>query len=705
MTTIRAVPVLLAALLCAPAPAAASDGPDAERLLASPAGDVPGTIAGFRRISTFRQDFAIRFLFAREGADPTGANVLEVLLTRRDDTRPAFRRTRSYDVSFRGPMVDGEPAPEARPLVDAVVQAVTRNDTGDSAIEDAPFVEKPDSPELAAWTVFNRVTVDAGLLMVAAFLALLPVLARRLWGDLRSGLGRGAWLVAGLAAAGLTLRLALPHVTVMYYMGYRLAHVAATMDDVTKYGPAALALYHLLFLATGTSHLAMAWLNSVAGGLLPIPLAALVLRCGAGRTAAIAVAAFAALTPLFVRDATTESLLVPATLWMVAGLAVAARARATRSPSDLSIALLLLTLATWARPEAVLLVPLTAALLAWQWPADAGRLPRWTLVAWAVAAALLAARIAHLAVAIGIERARGNSPVLADADALLALPAEHLARNLAFWPSMYPAGLTVLAALGLVAGGGHRALRTLAALAAAAAWLTVSFLDLPYVSLPRVQSPGLLLVTVAAAWGAEGVAQRLWKPGFWTTARRILLGICAACLLASMAETVPALWQRTNADDEEDLLRDAVVALPDGPAVLVRRSYDDQPVERIHLFYPDYVFEPPARDGVVVGPDRFETMAPSSRPAFFLLGTRCYLRQCGAEGMHPACTRMIDRWRLEPVIEREVPVRRIDTGRPVRPDQDLDFPWCISATGSMKLGLYRIAGPRSRDLRPRTSDL
>jgi len=237
---------------------------------------------------------------------------------------------------------------------------------------------------------------------------------------------------------------------------------------------------------------------------------------------------------------------------------------------------------------------------------------------------------------------------------------------------------------------GPRRRRGLVLVGLAVAWLAVSLVDLPHVSLPRVQVPGLFFLALSAAFGLES-AWELRGRGVPGRSVRLVLGLSTTvALAASLPFSGAAFDERTNADDEEDLLRDAFDALPAAPVVFVRRSYDDQPVERLHLHYPDYRLRPPFRDDLVIGPDRLGMTDPAGRAVYFYLGTRCYLRECGQSGMHPSCRRMMEHYRLEPVLERTVPVRRVDLDRKVRPDQDLDFPWCVAADREMRLGLYRV---------------
>lgn len=689
--------VVLLGTLAVACPARAQGTDLAASLLRDEAGRVPEDLAGLRLVSA-RQDEAIHYVFTLDPARPSGENLVELTLVPRDEARPALARSPSFNIEYRGPTVGGRPAPAVRPLADAVVAAVIRNDPGGLLIAPPKPKALGEGGEVPAHVALaDRASAVAGLALVVLFLLCLPWTMRRLASDLRVGLAgeardavrlaaRVAWVAV---ACGLALRLVLPHLPVMYYMGYHLADTAARLEGIPKYGPGALALYHLVFRVTGTDHVAMMVANSVVGSLTPLAGGALLARVGVRGWGVAGGIALLALTPLFVRDATTESLLVPTTLWVLAGLALFLRAREDGRPSSMSLALVHLVLAMLSRPEAVVLVPLCAGLLlpfASRGPGKARPRTLVRLAPWAAAVGVLAIRAAQLSVALEVEFARGNNPVLRDPAGLLSLLPDLWRRNVLLWPSLFPAGVTALAAAGLVLGP-RRAVAG-ALLAAAVAWIAVSLVDLPYVSVARVQVPGATFCTLAAGVGVAGVHRLLSR-----TPRPLAGGAIAGLILVAgtMAWTVAGLWQPVNADDEERLLRDARDAVPaDQPFILVRRGFDDEPVERLHLHYPDYWFEPPARDGLAVGPDWFDRTDTAGRPAFFLFGTRCYMRRCGEAGIHPACQRMRERYRLEPVIERTVPVRDLPVDRGRRPDQDLDFPWCLAARGQMTIGLYRV---------------
>jgi len=662
----------------------------ASDLLRDESGRIPEEMTGFRLISA-RQDEAIHLVFTLDPARPAGENLVEFTLTPRDPNRPAVARSRSFNIEYRGPMVGGRPAPAVAPLVEAVVAAIERNDPGGLLIAPPKPAALGEGAQVPLITeLADRASAWAGLLLVLAFLLCLPWTVRGVGSDLRAGLARmdaggrnlAAWTASISAVCGLLVRLLAPHRPVMYYMGYHLADTAARLEGIPKYGSGALAFYHLLFRVTGTDHLAMMYANSVLGAGIPLVAGALLARVGASAWSVAGAVSLLAWTPVFIRDATTESLLVPATLWMLSGIVLFLRAREDRKTSTLALSILHLLLAMYSRPEAVVLVPVCAGLFALF--ARNGERERPSLWPWALAALFLVVRLAQLAVSLQVEFSRGNNPVLRDVEALAGLLPDLWRRNLVFWPDLFPAGVTLLGVVGVLSG--PRRWVAIALLAAALLWLGVSLVDLPYVSIPRVQVPGALFWTLGAGIGFGAIASRF-------RGRRILGLVGSGILAANLVWTVPGLWAPTNADDEEQLLRDARRLLPaDEPFILVRRGYDDQPVERLHLYYPDYWFEPPMRPGLAVGPDWFRKTDVAGRTAYFLLGTRCYMRPCGETSIHPACRRMLESYRLEPLVERTVPVRRLPVDRAVRPDQDLDFPWCLSERDEMKIGLYKVVG-------------
>lgn len=676
----------------------ACGAPDPGDLIVQPDGRRLESVAGWE-LRDIRTDAAVHFLYAPATPETAARGTIELRLSPRDDDRQALARTRSLDVDYIGPLTDGRPPPDVAPLIDAFLETVAANDDGVLRLpRSASRPATLDAMPRGGARVVDRLSAGAGIGLVVLFLLALPWTVRALGRDLARWNRRTLLILLGIGAAAVLLRLLLPNRPVMHYMGYRLVQVAAHLDPVPKYGPGALGLLHLLFRITGPDHGTAILLHKVLGGLAVPVSAALLGALGAPRRAVLLGALLTAFTPLLVKDATTESLGVATLLWTLAGLALTARARASASLSTAALACLHLALAVLSRPEAIAVVPLAAAA-AWAWtpaprarPAPrqgSGRLAGWIPLAIG-AAALLALRIAQAGLAVGDELSRGNTPDLATWAGMSALLTGTFLRNAAFWPSLFPTVVTVgaLAAPFLV-GRGERA-PVLILAGTGLAWIALAQLDLPYVSIPRVQAPGLAFVTLAGAWGLSVPAGK-WPVRTKGAVRVIGAVIGIASLAASLAITVPPLWARSNADDEETLLQDALAALPAGPVTIVRRSYTDPPREPGHLDWPDYRFQPPSRNDRVLGIGTFLAEPRFDLPVYFLGGVRCHLRACGEPGPHPSCLRMGDRFSLEPVLQREVPLRRLPIDRKSLHEwADLDFGWCFSGPGPLRIGLYRV---------------
>ncbi len=676
----------------------ACGAPDPGDLIARADGSRLEAVAGWR-LRDIRADRAIHFLYAPANHTTEALGTIELRVTQRDDTQPAFARTLSLDVHYVGPRIDGLPPNDVTPLIDTFIETVRANDRGNlqlpQATHQATTLDAP--PEGAAW-IIDRLSAGLGIALVIAFLLTLPWTGRELGASLAPNDRRMLLILLGITAAAIALRLVLPSRPVMHYMGYRLVQVAAALDPVPKYGPGALGLFHMLFYLTGPSHGALIVLNKVLGGLVVTAGAALMGAMGAPRRAVLLGALLTACTPLLVKDATSESLGVPTLLWTVVGLALAARARATSSLPIAALALIHLALAVLSRPEAILLVPLAAAAT-WTWsPAPVsrrtarttpGKTAGWIALA-VTTIAILGVRIAQTSLAVGDELSRGNTPQLATWAGMHAVVTGTILRNAAFWPSLFSTVVTVgaLAAPFLVTRRERGPVLVLLILGIS--WIALSQLDLPYVSIPRVQAPGLALLSLAGAWGLSVPAGR-WAARMKGMVRAVGTVIGVAVLVYSMAITVPTLWAQSNADDEEAFLQDAIAALPATPVTIVRRAYVDPPREPAHMDWPDYRFEPPFREDRVISVGEFLAEPAFDRPVYFLGGVRCHLRACGEYGTHPACLRMAERFRMEPVLERNVPLRRLPIDRhPQHKLADLDFGWCFSGPGPFRIGLYRV---------------
>ena len=571
-----------------------------------------------------------------------------------------------------------------------------------SAAAARPPVDAPDRP-LVPKTAQGSVSVHLSLWLIVLFLLSLPLAlvqsARDLWAAGDARFWRALWVIVGL---GLLLRLIVPHDLVMHYMGYWVTHLAATFEELPKYGPSAFVLYHLLFEVVAPSHQALMTLNSVLAGLTPLVAAWILLQLGLPRLTTLAGAALVASLPVFIKDANSESILVPTVLWTLLALGTTLAFLRTGRWWWLLIALVNLILAMMARPEALLLAPLTvAALAAFAWP-ERPRLP--LLVAAGVALLAVASlRGMELVTQMTEQFDRGNTThLLAGGGELLRMYLWEglIIKNGALWPSIFPVAVSLLALFSFFGAAGRARWISLALAGLGLLWIMASRTDLPYVSVARIQVPGMLLITLSAAIGAGA----LWshqKARLAAGPRRTVLLVFQLLLLAlNLIATVPSLWVRTNAHDEEALLEDTLAALPDEPVALLYRAWGAEPREKGHHQIPRYAFQPPRRaDQLWNIPEWIEGLRPS-RPTYALLGTRCYMRDCGARGVHPACAALRERFELQPVIERHVPPRDFPTPsfheeEIAHPDmiQDLDFPWCLPRDG-MLIGLYRVLGER-----------
>ncbi|MGM0578094.1 MAG: hypothetical protein ACQEXJ_20385 [Myxococcota bacterium] len=182
------------------------------------------------------------------------------------------------------------------------------------------------------------------------------------------------------------------------------------------------------------------YVNSLLGALLPPVAAGVMVRLGAGAVGAGGAAVLVALVPVFIHDATTESLLVPMTLWMWMGILAGLDARRTGRRLDHAMAALFLVLAVMSRPEAVALVPLSLGALVLVAPRRAEPAPRSKVVmaTWVAALALLALRVVHLRLSVRADIELGGAPVVPDVEFLAGLPGQLLCHNVLFDPSRFP---------------------------------------------------------------------------------------------------------------------------------------------------------------------------------------------------------------------------------------------------------------------------
>lgn len=592
----------------------------------------------------------------------------------------------------------------------------------------------------------------AALVCVAASL---PALALALRG-LRRAPRPWRQALFGLTFLGFVLRAFTPERWVMFYTGYELLDAAVLLEEnsplLAKYGEATFIVHNLarqFARPLGFSDFdTWVWVNRLHGAAI-IPLAAALTRATGGTWRAAAITAGAiATTPLLIRDAATESQLVMVTAWLVGGAtlwaralggwALGARALGARTLGSNTLAMktsasippavgavALFGAALNGRPEALVLVPVLLLVLAWLVRASArqARAP----IAVTVLLLLVCAGLRgwQLKAGLATQAGLGNTPKLFEVGpitlAITALTDGVFRKSLLLLPEWTPALLPIFAASGLWARRAHG--RT-DARRATAAWLLFAFLiqsvatlDLPWLSLSRVQAPALVWAAIACGIGADRhLTQATKRLATWLGQgtsdevhhRRALRGLSVAGLMLwslSITLTMPALSRTTVADTEHELIRFAYDHLQPGET-LAYRSWDDAPDERLHLHFPRQARPRHTQITHLDGVEAARRLDPRRR-TLVLLGTRCHMRRCDAPSEHPACVRIRKRYKLIPLMEREVRPQSGPLPWPFEPAAlaeapglipELDFPWCVRA-GALRVGVYAINGnaPLKRD--------
>ncbi len=566
------------------------------------------------------------------------------------------------------------------------------------------------APDLASFDEPLR-TVTWGLL--ACFAASLPVVLitalHNLWRGPRQAprwSRDGRPVVAAALCAGLVARLFVPSRLVMHYMGYELLEQARVLGTTPKYGPASFQLQHVIMQVLEPTHQAVIIGHRLMSACIAIMCTAWVLRLGFSGRSVVWTAVLTALTPLLVHDAATESLLVEATLWATGAAWLLSRFLRSGAVIDGLLMVIWSLLAMLARPEMLVTVPLLLAATVWL--ADRPLKLRWPLIGVLVGAAAMVLwwRIEQMSAALVIERARGNTPRVFQ-EGHLALAGQLLRnawwdKNGLLWPRIFPAVTTFAIVTGLLLATAAARRRMLVLAALTLAWLLPTALDLPYVSVTRVQAPAMLLASVTAGVAmavVHGCLHAIWPRSKLTTVGILIGGLW----LATAALTVPALWRTGPPHIEEITMRAAAAALPDGRATIVARSHDDLPDERVHLAMPKRSWGQQKRVGRLGWLLNGKLRPSKSSPVYAWLGTRCFMRPCSEKAEHPACARIRRRFQLQPIVTSPVAVQddtipsAFGRQRPRHPGAvaDLDFPWCFTQQ-AMTIGLYRVVAPSKR---------
>ena len=531
------------------------------------------------------------------------------------------------------------------------------------------------------------------LLLLALALVSLPLALRLAWRTFPPGDSTRTILVAATVAAAIARWLIAPLWIVTMYIGYLLTEQSIALTTQSHYGIASQALYHALFGFLPHDHRVLMWANSVCG-VLAVPLwAAVGARLLGDRRIGAALALLLALTPLFIKNDNSDANQVPSLLWLAAGLVLWLEYQERGAREALVPSLVLLTLAAIGRPELPLLVPIVAAAVALGSPTPSRLRDPALWVGLAIAIALATPHLIHVAHATRSLSDRESLPAFTGGHygALLSLL---WSRNTVLTADLYPIALLPLSAASLYAETPARLRAVLLLMATAVIAIALYGFDLCRANMARVHVPGAIVVSMLAAAGFL----RAWDALSRTPSPALARGTLIAAIVASAVPTAIALWTPTNEQTEERTIRRAVAALAarsdshqSGSYTLVRfaridRNRQSPGSDFTHHHFPDYLVRPPAGQAIVASITDWIGEPDFSKPAFFYLGTRCYaeFRTDGTpppsgDALQPACARMRERFRLEPVFEEDA----VNHG-----DVWLEY---HGDAPRLKLGLYRIS--------------
>lgn len=535
-----------------------------------------------------------------------------------------------------------------------------------------------DVPPLTAW---DRLNLGLAAAVLGALLVLGPVHLGR-----RPRAERRLWLAA--FALALLARALWPHRLVAVYFAYEWFAHAHFHDALPRYGPGSTALWSLVLGPLAVDHAAILWLHAVLGAVSVATWAAWLARARSLRAGAIG-AVVLGLTPLLLRDHTSESMHVP----VQAALALACHAALDRTRTSAWIAALALAFAGFCRADAM--IPALATVLALAWtgrPLSQNETVRkfphpWP---WLVGGGLLLLSLASARQRALADMARGNLPQL---QGLWGQLGDRLRDDVILWRADWlpvAAWLPVLAwlALGREASRGpgqpgpDRHHRWLILPLVAGLWVVPSWLDYNETSLPRLQAPAALLLLLAAVALLDQVAELRWP-------RAVLAG-GVALLAVSAVPTLAACLHQTNAHVEDDLLREVAAKLPkDRPYWLITRTFAEPPASGVHLHFPNWLFQPPGGPGRVVPASvwlqRHARGQLPDVPVYFFRSLRCYAWPVAEidpklpSREQPACRQLANLAEVQALFEREVPNLR-----------DLPTFDYYGGSATLRVGLYRM---------------
>lgn len=477
-----------------------------------------------------------------------------------------------------------------------------------------PAWEPSEAGRLGARSPGERQALAWSLALAILALLALGMAAPAMAGALRDALREPGGALLGLALLGaLVAHMLMPPRLVMFYTGYDLTARLALLEGLPRYGAGGVWLYLPALLEVDHAHVQL--LNRTMGMLTLLPVVALTRALAPERfrgwTTAGAVAIYA-LSPVVWRDHLAEGIGPGLVLVLSAGLACLAMG--LRGRRELLVwSTPLLALAACTRPEVMVALPLVGvAVMARQ--GRAGRSEAALLVG--ALGLLLVPQALWLAEQAATQVAQGGIAGASEGLGTRVL-ATLTSENLFFEGRWVSAAVLLWVLPGALAAGPERALR-LALLGAGLAWLAVTAVDLPRVSIPRVHLPVLVLWLPLIAAGMAWLSRGEWLGGVANKA----LGLF---VLASMVTSLEPALRGSHEEAEEWLIRTAAAELLADPAACVATpGFEDPPaVGKTQRHFPRYLFG----DTAVVGLRRFMDgeAACEEGDALLLLGVRCHM--------------------------------------------------------------------------------
>lgn len=546
------------------------------------------------------------------------------------------------------------------------------------------------------------------------------------------------FLVLAACAAGAVRLVLVPLVPVKVGMVFPMLEQALSMEGLPRYGAGGAVLAHLVFRFLRPHLDELLRLHSLLALLMPLLAAAAARRLFPEPRVMSFAALFLALTPLFLRDGNTESLLVPGFFLFLAGFHLvldfvedgrlstglsalpALVAGASMRPEIMVLALALPFLffarvraqcrhaaATkkWSRPSRKSTGNGTSGEAANGRPNGLHSAGRFLSVA-AVLFLLLLPGILFLAFSTANELAGDNL-------VLERLHPGFILRNLValdvlLAPRFFPVSVSLLGFAGAWIAVRDRDYRatSITIILLATGWLALLAVDLNEESMLRLQVPAAMIWCAFAALAGARVVGLARSAAEKTALVAAVLVAFAACSLPGLG----SLFVSTSSQEDSRVFHAAVERLPPGRVRLVVLTADDLPELAIadpgrvgetpppghvpvHRQLPLYRLRALRPDVDVVSVSRMRAGLPRDSRTFFYLGASCYAyRDAGGQStwgvpadpqpaLHPACRHVLASHRVSRVYLENVANR---------PELAPAFHWYPRSLRNMTLGLLEL---------------